>query len=308
MRRAKRVNYAERDAVSDDSGSAFEDADESEDSSEEAEPVQKRQARGKAKVASRQRRRVAQSSIDSDDSQEVQPKKRKWSAARQPPSRGRAAAASQARRIEEASSEEEEVEAEEEREEEEEEEEWTSESLREEYEAEKIKLEADIRRHVELGGATARRAKEARAQLRALEADYRRELKGLADRDKKRAALARRPAQRASEEERVDEDSDDDDNDDEDRDEDEEKQGSGDDGSDSETEGCCVCHSVHSTPGDNLVFCGDGKRRGCDKGWHQLCHSPNIAQVPEDDWFCSACAPSCNSIDRKRFLWIVGRT
>jgi len=46
---------------------------------------------------------------------------------------------------------------------------------------------------------------------------------------------------------------------------------------------CAVCNSGISYDDDQILFCD-----GCDVAVHQSCYA--VAEVPEGDWFCYACA------------------
>ncbi|CAG8115449.1 unnamed protein product [Penicillium olsonii] len=54
---------------------------------------------------------------------------------------------------------------------------------------------------------------------------------------------------------------------------------------------CTVCHRGNSPSNNFIVLCD-----GCDRPWHQKCHSPNIAnevvQIADMDWFCNKCNPN----------------
>lgn len=50
---------------------------------------------------------------------------------------------------------------------------------------------------------------------------------------------------------------------------------------------CVICNEA----GDdlNMLLCGDGEGRGCDRGFHTYCLTPALDRVPLVDWFCPDC-------------------
>lgn len=52
---------------------------------------------------------------------------------------------------------------------------------------------------------------------------------------------------------------------------------------------CQICASGREFPGNLIVICD-----GCDQGFHQICHQPNIPdsllRVQNSKWFCRQCA------------------
>lgn len=55
---------------------------------------------------------------------------------------------------------------------------------------------------------------------------------------------------------------------------------------DEDDELCAVCQDGDSEPPNEILFCDN-----CDRAFHQLCCSPAVAEVPEDDWLCKDCDP-----------------
>lgn len=49
---------------------------------------------------------------------------------------------------------------------------------------------------------------------------------------------------------------------------------------------CCVCNNDDATDENDLALCDR-----CDKGYHQLCHTPPVKAFgnPDDQWFCAEC-------------------
>lgn len=49
---------------------------------------------------------------------------------------------------------------------------------------------------------------------------------------------------------------------------------------------CCVCNSGEAADENDLALCDR-----CDRGFHQLCHSPPVDFFgnPDDQWFCAEC-------------------
>lgn len=51
---------------------------------------------------------------------------------------------------------------------------------------------------------------------------------------------------------------------------------------------CEICKSGKEATGNLIVICD-----GCDRGFHQLCHDPNIPgsllRIPNSKWFCNQC-------------------
>lgn len=51
-----------------------------------------------------------------------------------------------------------------------------------------------------------------------------------------------------------------------------------------DADSCCVCGDTVAEEGNDIVFCD-----GCNQGYHQTCHKPNIteAALDQEQWFCS---------------------
>jgi hypothetical protein len=60
------------------------------------------------------------------------------------------------------------------------------------------------------------------------------------------------------------------------------------------TELCATCGGGDSLPGNEILLC-DGL--DCGQCYHQKCHSPNVAAVPENEWLCAKCVASGNVVD-----------
>jgi len=56
---------------------------------------------------------------------------------------------------------------------------------------------------------------------------------------------------------------------------------------------CVACKS--GADEDSMLMCGDGKGKGCDRGWHIGCIKPPLAAIPEDDWFCARCSSGADA-------------
>lgn len=54
---------------------------------------------------------------------------------------------------------------------------------------------------------------------------------------------------------------------------------------------CTGCYRGNSPSNNFIVLCD-----GCDRPWHQKCHTPNIdnevVQIMDMDWFCNKCVPN----------------
>jgi hypothetical protein len=62
-----------------------------------------------------------------------------------------------------------------------------------------------------------------------------------------------------------------------------------------------MCRGCENAP--QMLLCGDGKGKGCDKGFHMFCLVPPVKAPPESDWFCDNCTeqgPSASRAGRKR--------
>ena len=66
------------------------------------------------------------------------------------------------------------------------------------------------------------------------------------------------------------------------------------DAADGSREYCTKCGGGESLAGDEILLC-DGL--GCTRNYHQQCHEPPVAAVPEDAWLCQTCVANGNEVD-----------
>ena len=56
-----------------------------------------------------------------------------------------------------------------------------------------------------------------------------------------------------------------------------------------EGEACQICKGT--TAWRSMLLCGDEEgNKGCGRGFHIWCLVPKLTAIPEEDWFCPACA------------------
>jgi hypothetical protein len=58
-----------------------------------------------------------------------------------------------------------------------------------------------------------------------------------------------------------------------------------------------MCRGCENAP--QMLLCGDGKGKGCDKGFHMFCLVPPVKAPPESDWFCDNCTEQGGAEHRK---------